>query len=246
MIAGAKVVWWAVRGIWDETLTLLKANLVWFLLSLPLGLPVLAALASLMPSTPGDEYSTGLASPLLLTGLLLVLIPNPASLGLCRLAAIMQRRDSPPWQQFWESTWQNLRLGLALYAIGLLGLVLLGVHIVFYLRVDQPMLRLLSLLWLYLTLFWLALQIYLGPLVMLLGERRLLSLYRRAALLVLAHPLYTITFLLAIALLMVLCLIMVPLYPAMAMAFVALIGTRALGELKRRYDPSADSDGEPG
>ena len=36
----------------------------------------------------------------------------------------------------------------------------------------------------------------------------------------------------------------VPLLPAGVMAFVALMSTRALAELKRRYDPQPDRDEE--
>jgi uncharacterized membrane protein YesL len=243
MIAGGKVVWWALRGLYDETLTLLKANAVWFLLSLPLSLPILIVMLAFVPLGNG-EASPGLAQPLMVAGLLLLLVPSPASLGLCGLAVTMQRRDSPPWRQFWQATRENVRLGLTLYAIGLTGVLVLSVNLAFYLQADQPLLQILSLLWLYLGLFWLALQIYLGPLVMLLGERRLLPLYRRAALLVLAHPIYTLTFVVTIALLILLCLIMVPLYPALAMAFVALVGTRGLAQLKQRYDPEPGPDEE--
>jgi uncharacterized membrane protein YesL len=94
-------------------------------------------------------------------------------------------------------------------------------------------------------LFWLAMQLYLGPLSLVVGERRLLPLYRRSALLVLAHPLYTLVLLLATALVMLLSLIMVPLYPSLAMAFVALMQTRAVADLKRKYDPEPDQDEEP-
>src|SRR5207248_4338551 len=138
----------------------------------------------------------------------------------------------------------DVGLGLRLFAIGVSGLVILAVNASFYLSAEAPALRALAVAWFYLGLFWLALQLYLGPLSILLGERRLLALYRRAALLVLAHPIYSLTFLFAIALFMLLSVVVVPLYPALGMAFVALMSTRALAELKRRYDPQPDRDEE--
>jgi uncharacterized membrane protein YesL len=244
MLAAAKVLLWAVIGLYDETLLLLKANVVWFIASLPLGVPLLLILVGLTP-TDRQVGSGGLLLPLMVTGLLLLLIPNPASLGVYQLAAVMQRKESPPWHVFWRAARENVGLGLGLFCIGLIGLAILAVNATFYLTAEPQALRALTVVWFYLGLFWLALQLYLGPLAMLLGERRPLALYRRAALLVLAHPIYSFSFLLAIALVILLSVPVVPLYPALAMAFVALLGTRAVHELKRKYDPQPSPDEDP-
>jgi uncharacterized membrane protein YesL len=244
MIAGGKVVGWALFGLYDETFLLLKANLAWFLLSAPLALPVLLLLSGLLPANGPEEYAPGMATAAMLSGFLLLIVPTPASLGLCGLAAVMTRKESPPLSLFWQTTRQNFVLGLALYLIGLLGIVILGVNTAFYFQVEPPLLRFLGVLWIYLGLFWLAMQLYVGPLAIVLGERRPLALYKRAALLVLAHPIYTLVLLLAASLVMLLSLIMVPLYLSLAMAFVALMSTRALAELKRKYDPAPEQDEE--
>src|SRR5919201_4976852 len=214
MLAAAKVLLWALVGLYDETLLLLKANVVWFIASLPLGVPLLLILVALLP-TDGQVGSGGMLLPLMITALLLLLIPNPASLGLYRLAAVMQRKESPPWDVFWHATRDNVGLGLRLFAIGLIGLVILAVNATFYLNAEPRALRALAVVWFYLGLFWLTLQLYLGPLAMLL-----------------AHPIYSFSFVLAIALVILLSVPVVPLYPALAMAFVALVGTRALHELR--------------
>src|SRR5215211_208399 len=242
MFAAARVVGWALVGLYDETFLLLKANLVWFAARVILGLPVLLVITAAMTSRGAEAQPVGLLTSLLLTGLLLVLLPNPASLGLYGLAARMQRKESPRWREFWDATRLNLRLGLGLYVVGLAGVLVLSVAAGFYLGSGQPALQALSLLYAYLALFWLALQIYLGPLVAYLGERRPLALYRRASLLVLGHPMYVLSFLLTVALLMLLCIFLVPLYPGLAMAFVALMATRGLAELKRKYDPEPEAD----
>jgi uncharacterized membrane protein YesL len=243
MSAAVKVLGWALVGLYDEALPFLKANVAWFFVSLPFGLPLLALL-SILIQVRGGEEQPGIVLALLASGFLLLLVPNPASLGVYRLAAVMQHNESPSWGQFWTATRRNVGLGLALYFIGVAGVVVLAVAASFYLRAEQPLLQALSLLYFYLGLFWLALQLYLGPLVTLFDEYRLLGLYRRAALLVLAHPIYSLAFLLAIGTLMLLCLIAVPLFPALAMSFVALVGSRALYELKLRYDPRPDADEE--
>ena len=242
MFAAARVVGWALVGLYDETFLLLKANLVWFAVSVILGLPVLLVITAATASRGAEAQATGLLTSLLLTGLLLVLVPNPASLGIYSLAARMQRKESPPWREFWDAARLNLRLGLGLYVVGMAGLCVLAVAASFYLGSGQPVLQALSLLYAYLALFWLALQLYLGPLVAYLGERRPFALYRRAALLVLGHPMYVLFFLLTVALLMLLCVFLVPVHPGLAMAFVALTGTRGLAELKRKYDPEPEAD----
>src|SRR5436190_20656098 len=115
MVAAAKVLWWALVGLYDETFLLLKVNVVWFLIGLLLGLPVLLMLSALLPLAEDETAAASLPLlPLLVTGLLILLVPNPASLGLYQVAAIIQRKESPPFGAFWRGTRENVRLGLAL------------------------------------------------------------------------------------------------------------------------------------
>ena len=241
-MAVGKILWWALVGLYDEALMLLRGNLVWFFVTALLGLPVLLVLIAAMPSDATAPEAGGFLLPVTLGCLLLLLVPNPASLGMYALAARMQRKESPLWSDFWQAFRRNLGLGLALYAIGILGLVLLAVNTAFYLHHHAGPLQVLSVLFLYLLLFWLGLHLYLGPLVMLLGERRLPALYRRAAMLVLGQPLQTVGLLVVSIVLMPLAIIVVPLYPCAAMAFVALASTRTVGQLKQRYDPDPDEE----
>ena len=243
VISAARVLWEALIGVYDEAFLLLRANLLWLLFSLPFAL--LPFLFAMIAAPPGEgEYGTGAPAQLMLTGLVLLIVPNPASLGMYRLAAIWQRKNVPPFSAFLAGTRDNLRLGLGLYLIGAGGLLVLVVNAFFYLQPERGSFQVVSLIFLYLILFWLCLQLYLGGLVELLGERRLVSLYRRAALLALGNPIYSMVLLLAVVLLMLLSLIAPLLFASIAMAFVALIGTRALGTLKKRYDPQWEPDEE--
>jgi uncharacterized membrane protein YesL len=244
MIAAGKVLLWSVKRIYDEMLLLLKANLVWLLVSAVLGCPLTLILVAALPPMTTETGSPDLIVPLTLAGFLLLIVPNPASIGLHRVAARMILKDSPPWSEFWGGFIHNLGLGLLLYVVGMTGVVVLGVNTVFYWRTYDGPIQALSILWLYLGLYWLAIQLYLGPLIVLMDERRPLALYRRAAALVLAQPIYTLVLLFAVTLLIVLSILVPPLYPAIGMAFVALATTRALGELRRKYDPASSSDEE--
>jgi uncharacterized membrane protein YesL len=247
MLAAGSVLRWVCVSLWNETFILLKANLVWFLITLPLALPLAfplsVVLGTLLPP-PSAEEQIDLALPLMLTGFLVLLIPNPASLGLHAIAAVMTRRDSPNWSQFTAGLRGRVGLGLKLFLIGLVVTVVLTVNLLFYFAAQPDLLKLAAVLFAYLLLFWLAMQLYLGPIAVLLGETRLLALYRRAAMLVLAQPIFTLLLLVALLVLVLICLIAVPIYPLFAMAFAALTGTRALDQLRRRYDPQPDLDEE--
>jgi uncharacterized membrane protein YesL len=243
MLAAGSVLRWVCVSLWNETLVLLKANLVWFVLTLPLALPLLVLLGGLMPAPAPDEQGD-LVLPLMLTGLLVLLLPGPGSLGLHSIAAVMARRDSPTWSQFIDGIRGNVGLGLKLFLISLIVTVILAVNMFFYLAAQPEWLKLASVLFAYLLLYWLSMQLYLGPLVVMVGERRLFALYRRAAMLVLAHPIYTLVLLIALLLLLLICLVAVPIYPLFAMAFSALTGTRALAQLRQKYDPQPDLDEE--
>jgi uncharacterized membrane protein YesL len=243
MVAIGSVLRWVCVSMWNESLTLLKANLAGFVVTLPLTVPLLLLLAGVMPP-PGPDEPPRFVLPLILTGLLALLLPNPASLGLHTVAAVILRRDSPTWDQFLAGLKGNVRLGLTLFGIGLTITIFLAVDLLFYLGAQPEPVRFVAVLFAYLLLYWLAMQLYLGPLVVQLGERRLLSLYRRAAMLVLAHPLYTLLLLIALLAALLLCLLAVPLYPLFALAFAALTGTGALAQLRRKYDPQLEPDEE--
>jgi uncharacterized membrane protein YesL len=244
MFSAGKVVWWAMKGLYEEMMLLLRANLVWFLLSALLGLPIFLALLVFLPDVLTSPEAGGLLLPMTLAGFVLLVVPNPASLGLHCLAVRMHRKDSPPWSDFWDGLRANLGLGLKLYAIGTFGLVVLLVNTAFYLLLQQGPLQFLGVVWLYVGLFWIAIQLYLGPLVVLMGERHLPALYRRAALLVVGQPIYSLLYLFWIMILMLIAPLVPPLYPALGMAFVALMTTRGLGELKRKYNPEPEPDEE--
>jgi hypothetical protein len=48
MLAAGSVLRWVCVGLWNETVVLLKANLVWFLITLPLALPLVVPLSVLL------------------------------------------------------------------------------------------------------------------------------------------------------------------------------------------------------
>ncbi|MCC7104139.1 MAG: hypothetical protein IT307_03275 [Chloroflexi bacterium] len=242
MLGPARALWWAIVGLHDEIFLLLRANLIWFVTVLPVAL--------LLSGTPlvsiaSRETAVSTIPPLFVTGFLLLVVPGPATLGLCSLAATMTRRDSPPFSQLLTTLRRDWRLGLATMFVGLLGVGLLGSNVWFYWSVTTGLVRWLSVLWLYLLVFWIGMQLYLGPVAELLGERRLFHLYRRAAVLAVANPLQTFCLLLVALVVATASLLAAPLYLLVAMAYLALVSTRMLDDLRARFDRSSEADSAP-
>ena len=70
------------------------------------------------------------------------------------------------------------------------------------------------------------------------------ALYRRAAILALANPLFSLVLLIGTVLMMILSVVAVPVYPLIAMSYVALVSMRALRQLRAKYLPDEFADAE--
>ena len=246
-----RVLWRALVYFYDESLLLIRANVVWFVGSAPLFLLVLAAAWMFVPAADAD--AAPVVWPMLLAGFLLLGVPSPFGIGVYALAAEIVRGETPEFGLFWGALRRHWRRGLAMFAIGGLVLGALLFNAAFYLQVTQGWLQAVSVLWLYAILYWMTLQGYLVPLLLAtdqtddVGARHaapLRALYRRAAILALANPLFSLVLLAATVLAMVLSAVAVPIYPLVAMAYVALVGVGALRQLRAKYLPEELADAE--
>jgi len=244
MLAALRVLWRALVHFYDESLLLIRANVVWFVGSIPLFLVVMAAAWVFVP--PVDPESPPVVWPLMLAGFVLLAVPSPLAVGVYALAREIVRGETPEFGLFWVAVRRWWRRGLAMFGIGGAVLVALVFNTAFYLQVTQGWLQAVSLLWLYAILYWMTLQTYLIPLLLTSeadGEDRgpavapLPALYRRAAILALANPVFSLVLLLGTVVVMVLSAIAVPVYPLVGMGYVALVGARALLHLRRKYLP---------
>jgi uncharacterized membrane protein YesL len=261
MIAALRVLWHALVHLYDESLLLIRANVVWFIGSVPLFLLVLAVSWLFVPPTEPDAGP--LVWPLLLASFMLVALPSPFAVGVYALAADIVVGETPEFRQFWAALRRWWRHGLVMFAIGGLVLGALIFNASFYISVAQGWVQAVSILWLYAILYWITLQSYLLPLLVatdgagsLPSERAgaeasirqaasLPALYKRAAILALANPLFSLVLLGNTVLTMVLSAVAIPIYPLIAMAYVALVGARALRELREKYLPSEPGEAEP-
>jgi len=218
--------WAACCALYEDTLALVAANLIWVLLNLPL----LLLLLVLLPVAPAS-----LSSLLLIFTWLLLFVPTPASLALGALAREAANADVPRLGVFFRSLRQRWRLGLVLFLISLVVAVVALANVYFWLVLGSGPLRFVSVLWLYAALFWLCMHVYLVPLAHHVTAPRVVDLYRRAAVLVLGHPGFSFLVLLELMLFGALSVVFLPVYVFIGGALVALVQAHALREIRRRH-----------
>ncbi len=281
MLTGFRVLWRALIHFWDESLLLIRANLTWFVVSLPLyfvtvavtglllalaqawaGVPVEAA-----EGMPTDEAS---ALPWLLGAFIMVIMPQPISAGVYAIANHVVNEETPDFSLFWRAIRALWKPALATYAIGAALFFGLIFNTSFYLSSSVAVLNAVAILWLYAIVYWLSLQTYVMPLMVAAAfppppqptgddgwsmdesSRRtvepppapepedlpLLTLYKRAAILALANPFYSLVLLFGVLLGLGLSGFALPVYPLIIMSFVALVGCRGLRSLRDKYFPA--------
>jgi uncharacterized membrane protein YesL len=93
---------------------------------------------------------------------------------------------------------------------------------------------------LYAALFWFSLHVYLVPLLVHVAEPKLFDVYRRAALIALGHPLFTLVVLIEITIIGTLCLVFVPAYALVGPAYLSMIQAHTFREIRRRHGDLAD------
>lgn len=247
MIAPLRVLSRALVHLYDESLLLMRGNVVWFAGSIPLFILVMAASWLFVP--PSDPEAGPLVWPLLSAACVVLVMPSPFAVGMYALSAEIVTGDTPELRVFWVAVRRWWGHGLAMFAIGVVVLGALLFYTAFYLSVVEGWLQAVSVLWIYAIVFWLNLQPYLLPLLVTSDDAgaandggvsrdpSLRSLYKRAAILALANPFFSLVLLGSAVLTTMLSAIAIPVYPLLAMAYVALVGARALRHLREKYLP---------
>jgi hypothetical protein len=279
MLTGFRVLWRALIHFWDESLLMIRTNVTWFVVSLPLYLVTVALTGLLLAfasawsavpansadALPSDEVS---ALPWLLAAFLLVIMPQPLSAGVYAIANFVVNEETPDFSLFWRAIRVLWKRALATYVIGIALFFGLFFNTSFYLASEIGILNAVAILWLYAIVYWLTMQTYVMPLMVAaafpppppptgddgwtLEEGRraaeppsppepedlpLLTLYKRAAILALANPLFSLVLLFGILVGLALSGFALPVYPLIVMSYVALIGCRGLRQLREKYFP---------
>ncbi len=238
-MAAPRTLWLALLGLYEETATLVLGNLAWVASNVPLFLLMAALLlpfASFVPGTTGPEWV------LVLIAWVLLFLPNPANVALQALASVAAGPDVPRIRMFWAALRQRWRQALVCFAISLLIAVALLANVYFYAVLATGWLRYVAVVWLYGLLFWFSMHVYVLPLLVHVVEPRIFDIYKRAALIALGHPVFTVLVLFEILILGTLSLIFLPAYILVGPAYLAMVEAYAFLEIRRRH---GDLDPEP-
>ena len=270
MLSGFSVLWRATVFVWEESLLLMRANLLWFVGSLPLFI-IVAFVASLLLASP-DVEELPLALSGFVAGFIVLVVPSPFAAGIYAITGHLVYGETPEFAVFWRAVKRWWKISLAMFAIGsfLLGALLFNTS--FYLSQTTGIWQAIAILWVYVIVYWITLQAYLLPLLVMselqpatdledvgwsldaasaranaapaprmhreLPTPSLVDLYRRAAILALANPIFSLVLLLGTLVAMILSAVAVPIYPLLAMAYVALVGSQGFKVLRQKYFPS--------
>ncbi len=271
MLSGFGVLWRAVVFIWEESLLLMRANLTWFVGSVPLFILV-AFVASLLLAAP-DAEELPLALAGFIAGFVLLVVPSPFAVGVYAITGQLVYGETPEFGVFWRAIRRWWKVTLAMFAIGsfLLGALIFNTS--FYLSQTSGIWQAIAILWVYVIIYWITLQAYLLPLLVMselqpaqdaddegwsldeatsarpapVSETRvhrelptppLVDLYKRAAILALANPIFSLVLLFGTLIALILSAVAIPIYPLMAMAYVALVGSQGFRVLRQKYFPS--------
>jgi uncharacterized membrane protein YesL len=268
MLTGFRVLWRALIHFWDESLLMIRVNVTWFVISLPLYLLTVLVCGLFIP--PLEEAGENIW-PWVMSAFILVTIPTPTAAGVYAIANHIVNEETPEFSLFWRAIKLLWKKALVIYLIGAGVLGGLIFNTAFYMQVSTGLLQAVAILWLYGIIYWLTLQAYLMPLLVAaalppppqpsgddgwpLDESRqrrvatppptpepeflpLTTLYKRAAILALANPLMSLVMLFGVCIALALSSFALPVYPLIVMSLVALTNCRGLRALREKYYPT--------
>jgi uncharacterized membrane protein YesL len=163
MLTGFRVLWRALIHFWDESLLMIRANVTWFVVSLPLYLLGVLVCGLFLPPIEGE--SEGSFWPWVMSAFVMVTIPNPTSAGVYAIANFIVNDETPEFSIFWRALRMLWKQALIMYVIGAAVLGGLIFNTTFYMQVSTGLLQAVAILWLYAIIYWLSMQAYLMPLL---------------------------------------------------------------------------------
>lgn len=210
-----QVFWASIRDCFDEFLLLAACNLLWALCSMPLlGLALFI-----------QQSDAGLIAALVLMAAVLPMAP--ASAGLAALAQRVSEGRTVSFRDFFAAMRQYARAAWLVMGLWMLGLVIILVDIAFYAQVANLFGGVLYGLWIYLLIIWVALLIYLFPLIILQEKPGLRTLARNALVMTIGRPLFTLTTLVLMSIVVVLSYVLVAPLFIVTVSLLAVWGMRA-------------------
>ncbi len=215
MIDAIRVIWQGLKDLWEEFVVLIVMNIVWTLVALLASAPLL-----LLGQT---DLILGLA----LSFVLFWLLPIVTG-ALCFVANQVTRGNAIGWHTFADGLKRYWLKSVVVAAIGIVALILIATNILFYtVQLQGAWTNFAVSIWAVLGIYWLIVQIYWFPMLLELESERIFLSLRNALALPIITPGFSLTILVVLTVLAVLCTITaVPLALFMAALFL-LIANRA-------------------
>jgi uncharacterized membrane protein YesL len=222
---------------YNELFPVVGMNLLWLLFNVPLAVVGLVVVQIGTVTLGIDEDSRTAASLIfsLLLAVLLTLGPNPAAAGIYLWANRLVKEERVEFSLFWEGLRTYWRQALVLFLISAIGLLLLVVNALFYLRSESTPLRIFGIVWVYAIVVWMGMQIYQLPLLIEQDDKRIRLVLRNSLFLSMANVVPTLTLLIVCSVLTVLSLALTLLIALLTGSVIALITTRAVHLMLEPY-----------
>ncbi|MFN8635258.1 MAG: hypothetical protein U0893_15520 [Chloroflexota bacterium] len=163
MLTGARILWRAIVHFWDESLLMMRTNLTWFVVSLPVYLLTVLVLGIFIP--PVEPDGEGSFLPWLMAAFMLVTVPHPGSAGVYAIANFVANDETPEFSLFWRAIRMLWKRTIVMYLIGAGVLAGLVFNMTFYMGTPGA-LQAVAILWVYAMIYWLTMQAYLLPLTL--------------------------------------------------------------------------------
>jgi len=215
MIDAIQVTWQGLKDLWEEFVLLVMMNIVWTLVALLVSAPLL-----LLGKT---DLILGLA----LSFVLFWLLPIVTG-ALCFVANQVTRGYAIGWDTFARGLKRYWLKSVVVAAIGLVALILIATNVLFYtVQLQGAWTNFAASMWAVLGIYWLIVQIYWFPMLLELESERIFLSLRNALALPIITPGFSLTILVVLTILAILCTFLaVPLALFMA-AWFLLIANRA-------------------
>jgi uncharacterized membrane protein YesL len=215
MIDALRVAWQSLKDLWEEFTLLILMNIVWSLVAL-------LALAPLLLLVGSDPILG-----LILSFVLFWLVPIVTS-ALCFVSNQVVHGIAISWATFAEGLRRYWLKGLIVTLISLVVLILIAINIQFYaVELQGAWTNFAVSLWVIVGIYWLVVQIYWFPMLLELKSEKVLVSLRNALALPFVSPGFSLTILLVLIIVTILCIVLtVPLVLFMA-ALLLLIVNRA-------------------
>ena len=219
MINPFRILWRSLVDVYESLFPMVGMNLLWIVISVPVFF-----LATLIFMALGLPSIWAFSAALLLG----VMAPNPASVGIHNYANQLVKEERVEFDLYWSGLRTLWRQSLALSAIGIAGICLLGVNINFYLTNDAQILHYFAILWIYGLIFWSMMLLYMNALLVEQENKSIRLVVRNAFLLTLDNLVPSLVIIIILTIVSVVSIGVTLLVALVGGSFVAVVETRAV------------------